>query len=218
MCCSEVACKPSRPQSSDSPPSTWAIIKEAASMVKAEDVWKGVKEFLYALKLSFRAARGVSEYDLEAEDRFLLTLFQTLVIEKMYSPEAAGMQVPIHFLEQAKRQGIEDFAYKLKNLPREPFLIERLGFFPLIFSCNCSLITFATYFSILNSGPDIKVLLWLSGGSFVFTTAQLMCKIYRLIYRLIDVYQRWAENLLAQQAKARGGRMNRGMGMGMGMG
>ena len=162
--------------------------------------WDQIKAFFAIFKSSFRASYKDHREDLEREDLFLLHIF-IKVFSKQISHESVPQSYSPAVLADLKAMYEQIFEKQLKKYPRSPYIIEYPGWMPLIISILIipALILVKLGFADLDSKR-----LWIFFiGSLLYTIAQSLVIIYRLINRFQFISEKMQDALTEEAQKAR---------------
>ena len=195
--CLDATCQPLRCE--PEAPTTWEKTQDFVRSIKLRAIWQGVKatgqgmkELLYACAKGVPAMLQKSEYGLaSAEDRFLLSMFTTLYLDKMYTAEVIQTHyrhIPEAYILQVKQQQASNFASALEEVPKGTTLLERLGYVPIFLVClNIVAIFIASYLITKDAHmPDIVSLFSLLKLSCFLLVLQVFVKLYSLIKRFFS--------------------------------
>lgn len=171
-----------------------------------EQIWQGLREVTHGVQGGLRMLYKENRYNLSMEDLFLLGFFHTMIIEKYFDPAVVGRQMNPSELAMAEKLMTKTIASQFKKLPRKPFAIETMGYFPILLFGLSLTATLLAYADLLWETPRPRILLLISILALVLFIIQGIAKIYRLGRRFARVYQRWIEQMMAQQQQSMGTR------------
>lgn len=169
------------------------------SRLTRKQIWDSFQEVKHGVYIGFRMLRKPNKYGLSAEDRFLLGFFKAMVIEKMFDAASVRQRMRARDLEGLKKGAMREFAMQLSKLPRKPFWLETLGWMPSLFSGLSLVVSVLAYTGLAWKAPNPKTFLMVSVLTLCLCIAQCIAKILRLGRRFAQVYQRFVEDMMAQQ-------------------
>ncbi|MEM7361909.1 MAG: hypothetical protein AAF335_02755 [Bacteroidota bacterium] len=90
-----------------------------------------LKDVVHAALESFQLSREGNEYGLTRKDHFSFIFVKLLIIDKVNDPAQFSLPVDQASFEQLKELVVANLPRKLKEVPHNPYFVEKAGFIPL---------------------------------------------------------------------------------------
>lgn len=166
-------------------------------------------EVLPVLKEAYDIYKEENEYELTQEDMFSFTVLKLLIIDRITDP--AQFQLPFNqaTFDQLKGLFLMTFPLKLKEVPQNPYWIEKVGF---TIPIGLLLGTWAWKIVLVIGGSSLplqfsgKQVAAISIGLIIFLIVELICKLNTIYHRLQTAGQETLKEIVyfaQQQASQR---------------